>query len=229
MLTQVNTNSLKYAVQEHFSSLIVLMVIPVLLFFCILSSNSYFDSKAKLQTLVEENDKLQKDLTIIKLSNQALKGEIDDYNKILSLIIPEAEDYFTIILALERLSEQTGFIVYKYNINLLSTNKDKIALVIEGDGDADSFLTFLNEYQFSGGRLITNERIEFTTNDVGKIKLGLNFYHAKIPGIKKPLSLIPQKDILLMRKIKEKTSFMFKEAPVEESTDESYELKENPF
>lgn len=145
MLSPLNSNSLKYVVQEHFSSLIILMVIPVLLFFCIMSSNSYFDSKAKLQTLTEENDKLQKDLTIIKLSNQSLKDDIDDFNKVLAMIIPETEDYFSIILALERLSQQTGFVIYKYNINLLSSNRDKIALVIEGEGDAKSFLQFINE------------------------------------------------------------------------------------
>lgn len=217
-------------IQDHFSSIIVLMIIPVLIFFVILSANSYFDTKTKVQAFTEENNKLEKDLTIIKLSNQTLRNDIDQFNQMLSTIIPESEDYFSIILALERISQETGFIVYKYNINLLNTSKERISLIVEGDGDANSFLKFLNEYQFSGGRLITNERIEFTTNDVGKIKLSLNFYHAKIPSTKKTLTLIPQKDIELMRRIREKTEVIFKEAPAEEvSGDETYETKENPF
>lgn len=212
--------------------MIIFMSLPLLLLFTTLSVKGYLDSRDRIDVLNREVGDLRQKVAAVQQSKNLVKDDIDIYNELLARIVPEKEDYFSMILALERLSQKTGFLILRYNINLGKSTKEKIALVIEGDGSADEFLKFLEDYQYGGGRLITIEKMEFTTSEVGKIKLSLNFYNKKLPSVLQPLAKITQKDVELLNQIKEKTSVVLKDTPPEPATNapvDNYEVDQNPF
>lgn len=128
---------------------------------------------------------------------------LDEMNGTLLKLIPDEEDYFLVINALEKLSRETRFSLLRYSINLSSTNAEKLSLTIDGSGDIDAFLTLLQRYKFGGERLITNESLEFAPDNLSSVKIILNFYHKKaatnLDGID---NRINQKDIEFIRGLK---------------------------
>jgi hypothetical protein len=147
-------------------------------------------------------------------------------NKFLSLLIPDSEDYFSIIVALERLSLQTHFIIVTYTINLKDSTSLKLSLTINGQGDPDAFLSFLKEYNFSGARLITIDKISYSSQEQKGIELLANFYTAKTGSLEdvKPLS---EEDKELIKTINSKISVVF--SSPEEASTLQYSVKTNPF
>ena len=222
-------NSLKFLMQEHMSVLIVYAVLRFLAFFAFLGVKGYFDTKESLASLTLDVNALNAKATIIKTNSGMVKENIDEYNQILGRIIPDTEDFFSIIAALENLSQNTGFRIIRYNINLSASNREKLALIVEGDGDADSFLKFLEDYPFSGGRLATSEKLEFATTEVGKIKLSLNFYHKKSPSNNQPVAAFTAKDIALMEDIRSKVNILTQPTDDQTPAVSNYETKQNPF
>ena len=91
-------------------------------------------------------------------------------------LIPESENYFSIIQTLERLSVSTGFQVSSYTINLDNSSETKLSLMVNGEGSSEAFLRFLNSYSGDGGRFITIEQISLDPQQPNGIQLNLNFY-----------------------------------------------------
>ena len=228
MLTKRNINQ---TIKENLSSVIIYSLLPLLLIFCIVAANEYFSSQEKLAALKTEVDTLKAQSVTLTNNKQLVANNLDDYNLLLSHLIPDTEDFFSITLALERLSALSGFNILRYNIVLSSSTREKLSLTIEGDGNADSFLTFLENYQFAGGRLVTNEKLEFSTNSLGKIKLALNFYTKKNPTVTGTMAKLTPEDIKTLTTIKEKTSFLL--TPSTDTDDgqasNQYDTKTDPF
>lgn len=132
--------------------------------------------------LKTETDTLQGQVDLVNENRKIDQDKLDAYNELLTKLIPEEEDYFFVISAIEQLSTQTGFSLSRYSINLSSSTAEKLSLNIDGGGDANSFLRFLNTYQYGGGRLITNENMEFSPQNFRSVRLSLNFYHRKTPA-----------------------------------------------
>ncbi|MCX7956070.1 MAG: hypothetical protein N2593_03150 [Patescibacteria group bacterium] len=105
------------------------------------------------------------------------KERIEESIKILNTLLPNIEDYFSIIYSLERLSIKTGFTIVNYSIDTSQIFSNRLKISAEGIGDSQSFLNFLNEYNFSGARLITSDKVEFNNEKSGLIKINLTFYH----------------------------------------------------
>lgn len=127
----------------------------------------------------ETTQELQNKVDLVTENRKIDQEELDRMNMALAQLIPDDEDYFLVISALDRLTRQTGFSLTKYSINLSSSTSEKLALSIDGSGDEESFLKLLETYQYEGGRLITNERLEFSPNNLKSVELTLNFYHKK--------------------------------------------------
>lgn len=217
----------KTVIKNSLSVIIVVAVIGILIALLVFSGNVYFSDKTKLNNLDNEVEKLQTKVRLIDSNKNLVKDNIDEYNKILSQLIPDTEDFFSIIYALENLSNRTGFIITGYVVNVTSTKGDKFSLTIQGDGDANAFLDFLKKYNFSGGRFITNGKIEFSPDEVGKIKLALNFYNKKVSANMDSLKQITASEIDYMNNIKNKVSINLKMP--ENGGIVSYTTKTDPF
>lgn len=113
--------------------------------------------------------------TVVGESTESLDQDL----QLMTTLIPDSEDYFSIISALETLSGTTGFRVETYTINLLASTSNRLSLTVTGTGDSTAFLNFLTNYQIQGGRLITAEHIGIEPSETGSLRLDLNFYNKK--------------------------------------------------
>ncbi len=170
---------------------------------------------------------LRSKIDLVKLKDQLkLEGlDIDEINKILVGLVPESEDYFSIITALEKISLETGFFITEYQVNLNSSKATNLSLKIYGMGDNDAFLEFLRNYNFAGGRLVTINQIDFSNKSEKGNMLNLSFYSGKPLGGASKIS-VTAKDKELLKKIisKVKIEYSFT-SPV----NLNYPTKQNPF
>ncbi len=202
----------------------------------ILNLTLIFTGIKKITTLNSEIINLSKDLEnlnkkVILINNYSSNSRIIEENiYFLNKLIPNSEDYFSIIYSLENLSQKTGFIITQYNINIGTSTSEKIRLNIIGTGDTLSFLNFLKEYNFGGGRLITSDNIELNKDIGDSIKIDLTFYNKKVD--------IKNQDVIAnnyekifenLEKIKKRINFNFDEEISLQNNSATYPLKNNPF
>ncbi len=154
------------------------------------------------------------------------KADLDATIKVLDTLVPSLEDYFSIIYSLNELSKKTNFIINSYSINLQESSANKLQLIISGIGDQDAFMRFLKDYNFSGGRLMTCDRLELSSRYSGSIRLNVAFYNKSVTGGGANTLALTTKDWQELNKIKSKVSFLLKEASPESLI---YPKKTNPF
>lgn len=221
-----------YLLKENFLYIIGLFFILILLFFVFFIG---------INKVIKSNKEIKKlEIELLDLKNQIAAFNYDDKKEkkisesieLLNMLIPDLEDYFSIIYALEKLSYKTGFMIVGYSVDVASSSKNKIKLSVSGIGDSNSFLNFLSEYNFGGGRLITSDNIEYNSQKSGVIKINLTFYNKNQKNyslIEKNLVLENNIDDILLEidKIKNKVSFDFTE--IQEKEDFDYPKKSNPF
>jgi hypothetical protein len=172
-------------------------------------------------------------LTSKRTALRAVVGEssenLDQDLVLMNSLIPDSEDYFSIINALETLSRETGFHIDSYVINLLASTSNRLSLSVTGVGDSDSFLTFLKKYQLSGGRLITAENIGLDPQAIGNIRLDLNFYNKKVSGDTATDSAGIVPTLSELNAIKSKVTFSLTDNEGADRQVQEYPTKENPF
>ncbi len=167
---------LKMIFREHWNVFLSL-VICIMLSLVTLAIYAQFNSQKKEVDLLEaEVAMLKNRYDTLKFNKSLTEAQIKDYNKLLATLIPETEDYFSIIYALDEISRKSGFIITDYSIDVTASSKEKLTLSVEGKGDANSFLEFLNVYQFSGGRLATSDKIQYGGTGTTATRINLNFY-----------------------------------------------------
>lgn len=221
-----NLKFYKYKLRDKLSTFVALIVLIAIIFLLSFSIKSYLNLKNQVNQTSKEVNQLKNRVVTLKLNKSLSQGQIEDYIKLLSTLIPETEDYFSIIYSLENISRNSGFIIDSYSINLAVSNKEKITIIIGGQGDPDSFINFLKNYKFAGGRLITIEKIQFSSTVSSKNKISVNFYNKKFEANENFIPQLDKKDIKLLEDIKNKTSIIFK---LEETETISYPTKSNPF
>lgn len=208
-------------------------VIGLMLLLIGVSSGMFLQKISDINTNIVQAEKeladLKKKKRMIEYSNVLASKQVNiaKMNSVFSQLLPTKEDYFSIITALESISLKTNFIIDEYDINLKQTKEQRLSLVVVGHGDNQSFLNFLKEYQFSGGRLITIDEIKYDENLGDKIKLNLHFYTG---GTTKASTLeaFSPRDLQTIEKIQSMTQ----EAPAQNDTQDIsifYETKTNPF
>lgn len=130
-------------------------------------------------------------------------------------------------MALENVSAQTGFTIVKYGINPGKSVDTKLTLQVTGVGDAQAFLNFMNNYNFSGGRFITSDVIDYSAAQTTSTTLNLTFYSKKTSSLSEVNKKLTPQDIALLREIQNKTFIVVKQEEATESG--SYTTKDNPF
>lgn len=218
----------KYILKENFLYIIIFIALIALSFFIIpFMINRSVESQNKVKVLQEDIKRLETKRRIIDGTGLQGQTNIEDDLELLKRLIPDVESYFSIIFALEELSKQTNFIITSYIINLQSSTQNKLSLTVQGTGNRDSFLTFLKEYNFTGGRLITAEKIEYSADISGGSSLNLNFYTKKVSATNDQ-NIDYAKTIKKLQSVKEKVKF-FLQRQITEESQEDYPTKSNPF
>lgn len=209
-----------------------IVALAVLLILIIFEIKIGFDRSSRIdrdnKILTTEVKELQ---TKFDLLNSVVAGgrELDQYVELLNGLIPNAEDYFSIIKSLELLSQKTGFIITSYTVGVNTKVKDRFRLTVTGVGDTASFLNFLENYNFGGGRLITSDKIELNPAVDTAIKVNLTFYNkGVVQNLAQDLQ-IDEETISEIAVLIPKVGISLKEGGEEEELDFSYPVKSNPF
>lgn len=171
---------LRGLIKDHFGYIFFnLGLIFLIIIFFYLNFPRITQNTKKIKTLQKDVYLLQNKLNTLNSSN-INPNNLKIYLSFLNRLIPNSEDYFSIIYSLEKISQQTNFIVLSYTVNLKQSTKNKLKLSIEGSGNHDAFVKFLSSYNFSGGRLITSDRLELNPQLEGVLKIDVAFYNQKV-------------------------------------------------
>ena len=205
----------------------LLFVFTLFIFIAISWGNEYFNYRSKIHVAKAEIEDLSRRKT--KLDNLIMYNlpEIKDFNIILSRLVPESEDYFSIVYALDKLSKDTGFILTDYGIVFADSPQNTINLSVNGNGDENTFSKFVDYYNFESGRLITMSDFDFNNKGV-QYAFSFNFYNNKIPKEVIDVTSIPEKDLKFMRDLKNKYNLAVDITPTPEVVQE-YPTNPNPF
>lgn len=191
---------------------------------------SYTEDSNKLQSLKFEVSQLSNRIKVFENSKNLVKNDVDSMNTILSALIPETEDFFSIISALEKISVDTKFAISNYSIGLTNSTRNKLAISVEGAGDISAFENFLKLYPYVGGRFVTCESIDYSqTKSVSK-SINLNFYSGSVLTGADSSTNLTKDDAKFISIVKSKTEFILKdEEEIATSEAENYAIKSNPF
>jgi len=186
------------------------------------------DYKTKIDSLKVENTKLMNKVNFMN-SEIPEPDKLDDDVKFLNTLIPNAEDYFSIIYSLEKLSQKTNFIITNYTVNVGASTSEQIKMSVTGVGNIQSFIDFLKDYNFSGGRLITSDKIQLDPNFVGSLIINLTFYNKKTQ-VSDKLETFPNTNIYKeLENLKAKVDFNLEDNVATISPSLDYPKKTNPF
>lgn len=205
---------------------IFILTLIIITFRIGLSESSNYNTK--ISSLKTENIGLMNKVTLM---NSTIPGseKLDEDVSFLNALIPNAEDYFSIIYALEKLSQKSGFIITDYTISISSSTLEKLRMKISGEGDSLTFVNFLKDYNFSGGRLITSDKVQLDPNFSGAIIIDLTFYSKKTVAANS-LELSPNSNIYKeLETLKAKVNFNFENTIASSSPNLDYPKKNNPF
>ncbi len=193
---------------------------------------------ARISANADQMNTTKRDINDLKMQLASLEAihasdtDLTTTMKFLNTLIPQSEDYFSIIYTLDALSRESGFSITGYSINLSASTKNKLLLSITGIGSTNAFLKFLNDYNYNGGRFITLDKIELSQQTLGKFKVGTTFYSQKTsPSSGERVSISPAtlQDLIALQN---KVSYVLKEhatATSEASVNLNYPRKNNPF
>lgn len=221
-----------YLLKTNIFYIIGFFILIFLLFFVVLTGTKrIIESEQKIKKLNSDIYDLKTKIFLINSNYDEEK--IKESLEILNNLIPNNEDYFSIIYSLGRLTNQTGLIINDYYINIDPSLKNKISLTVSGFADSNSFLEFLKNYNFAGGRLITSESINHSIEKDGNFQLTLNFYNKPAFDNSSSLDRLDyfkntEEVFKEIEKIKKKINLNFSEI---ENFKKNYDYskKENPF
>ena len=206
----------------------------ILIIFLIVFFNRQFNFlNQQKNTIANEIKKLneKKDLILFSENLKTKNLDIDKLNKIFFLLLPNSQDYFSIILALEGISKKTNFVVTSYSLNPKESSSNRLSISITGFGDRNAFLNFVEDYNFISNRLITIDKLEFSESNLNPDKkISLNFYIDNKNKKEGFFYKLDKKDLELINKILSKINL---EEDIESNNQDSisleYEKKTNPF
>lgn len=211
-------------------AIFVSFFVLVLLVFVVLFYYVKFNEEVKSTALLSNEVQMLKNrYDTLKYNKTLTEDQIKEYNKLLVQLIPESEDFFSIIVALEKISVDSRFLITDYVVNMKNSNKERLTLTVVGKGDTDAFKTFLEKYQFAGGRLITSNKIEYGGINSANTRITLNFYSKRFAFNETlQVGLLSKTELDRLNSIRSKISMQY--VPSEtEIVETDYTTKKDPF
>ena len=203
------------------------ILIALTIFVYIYNSQRFAENSDKILTLEKEVLEYQQKAKVINAALSVGDEALESYLQVVNSLVPDVEDYFSIVYALEEIAKKTNFVIKSYSINIKTSTKNKLQLSIVGVGNDDAFMEFLKNYTFSSGRLIAIERIELTPQFAGSMTLSVNFYNKTVEISPSEKAKFNEDTLAQLKSIKDKITFIVKEP--EEATASGYATKTNPF
>lgn len=210
--------------------LLTLFVIPI-------AFNKYMEHSGAAAKLEEDVRELEKRAQTLDTLLQETPEDLSNDVRIMQTLIPDFEDYFSVISTLEEISQKTNFIITTYTINLEGSKEGTLSLSISGVGDQEAFTEFLRSYNFIGGRLATVSNVKLgeegtveegaEATSSASINLAMNFYSKRVDA-KSSSGVNYKKSLSRLAELKNKISFVVRE-PVDEQPLVNYPTKDNPF
>lgn len=229
MILPIRLYKIKRILYNQRSFFISLSVFLMLFFIVFIFYAKFNVQKKEVELMTGETAMLKNRFDTLKYNKSLTEDEIKEYNKLLASLIPETEDFFSIIYAIEEISKVSHFIITDYTIDVGKTTSERLTLSVDGKGDTDSFLSFLQEYQYAGGRLITIDKIQYGGVTAGKTRVALNFYSKRFAfneSVQVPQ--LSKEEIAKLEVIRQKVKFQFSSSGYQ-SVSTDYEAKKNPF
>src|SRR3989338_466149 len=90
-----------------------------------LTENSNYNKK--ISTLKTELKQLQSKVNLMRTTIPS-SDKLDEDLNFLNALIPNIEDYFSIIYSLEKLSQKSNFIITEYTVNVANSTAEKLKL-----------------------------------------------------------------------------------------------------
>lgn len=199
------------------------VVFLIIFAFCVFQ---YFITRQLTEDSRSERNRLEGELSYLNITQEAI-GDVDTYNNILIRLVPESEDYFSIIASLERLSIRTGLQISRYSITLPESGSDKYTMSIVGTIDQSQFPTFLQRYKYGSGRLVTIENMSVNSQKENNVRLTLNFYSRKVTTSSiNRVGTLTSEDLDLMNDIVQRMTISgaLEESSIQEITPENSSL-----
>ena len=201
----------------------ILLIIVLVIF------GRYNQQKKEVDLLNNEVKMLNNRYDTLKFNKTITEDQIKEYNLLLASLVPETEDFFSIIYALEQISLTSNFQITDYVIDVAKITREKLTLTVEGKGNTDDFLKFLQEYQFAGGRLITSDKIQYGGTISGSTKITLNFYSKSFTfNETMQIPKLLEVEIKNLSEIKKKIKFQFSTSNYQ-TVETNYKKTTNPF
>lgn len=197
------TINLKDNISRYYAGVAAIWAVAVIFFvaFAVLfffSMNTYNE----VQLAKDDLDTKKTEASYITLAEELAQSKVNGYNDLLRLLIPESEDYFSIIASLERMSIRTGLKITRYNLNLPTAGQEKFTLTIVGTVQIDELPRFLNTYKFGTRRLVTIENIQVTNQPENNVRFTMNFYSKPVTGSNfSQVASLSQEDLDIMEQI----------------------------
>lgn len=202
------------------------IIITLAIVFCLLNTPRIVKYQKTVYALYFEINSLKDRLNTLNASNFT-NSDLKKYLLFLNKLIPNSEDYFSIIYALEEISKKTNFIINSYDVNLKQSTASKLKLTISGIGDKTAFMNFLKSYSFVGGRLITSDKIELNSQVEKEIKIDVTFYNKKTDAKNTDQFQTALSSLQEVSNLYNKVNISLKDQNINQETE--YPRKRNPF
>ncbi len=204
---------------------VFIIALCILLYLIIIQVPAYFTSREQVNTLKNEVTQLNSKKNIIYSYDAS---ELDSLIKTMNMLLPNSEDYFSIFRSLDIISRRSNFNITSYSVNFSKSNSERLSLQIEAEGSPDGLLSFLNEYKFSGGRLITMDKVNFSPSTT-ETTFDITFYTKNIPtNVQGNLTDIDKATFNKIKEINSQYNTIFN-SNGSNTSDDLYVRKENPF
>ena len=94
MINLVNIRKIRYFIRDYWPTLLTLAALGVVTLLIMVSYKTFKESKNDLDVLTEEVKLLKNRSDTLQFNKTLTEDQIVVYNKILTTLIPETEDYF---------------------------------------------------------------------------------------------------------------------------------------
>jgi len=226
-----NTKSIGQFLKNEWTLLLMAAAFLVLVFLVIMSYRSQSDNLLKLAQMQSDINQLKSRASALQQSQAVSVSELEGASQVLSQLVPDSEDSFSIIYALEKIASASGFIIDSYSLSPKLKGMGKVTVDIRGSGDINAFMKFLEVYKFAGSRFVTSDKMDYSGSKAVAKTITLNFYSDKAVVDETNSPQLTEKDIAFFNEIKSKVNIVLKEEATQTlSTDSlNYQTVENPF
>lgn len=158
--------------------------------------------------------------TVVQLTREAAK---------LASFLPDEFDLYQVNALTDQIARKTQFSIQSYSLKALEIPDNKLSvqpLNLVGTGTLEQLMTFIEEYKFITGKIITIDSVNLSGSRRVLSNLAVNIYAYKptISVKNEPIRRLDEIDRYILKQVQK-----YYEAPKKELLNIEYSTKQNPF